>query len=68
MKITDDQLAKIRIWARNPKVVACPRPVGLPPFPPRKFSSYEAFNAWKASYRREIARQGGAMWTTSSGD
>jgi hypothetical protein len=66
MKTTDDQLAKIRIWARNPKVVACPRPVGLPPFRRQTFSSYEAFNAWKASYRREIARQGGVTWTPPS--
>lgn len=68
MKFTDDEQAKIRLWARSPAVVACPKPVGLPAFKSRKFSSYEEFNAWKASYRREIARQGGVTWISSSDD
>jgi hypothetical protein len=59
----DDYDAKFRIWARDPKVVACPKPVNLPRFKARRFNSYEEFNAWKEDLMEQVARQGGIQWT-----
>lgn len=59
----DDYDAKFRIWARNPKVVACPKPSNLPEFKARRFDSYEEFNAWKDELLEQIAAQGGLKWT-----
>lgn len=58
-----DYDAKFKIWARNPIVVACPRPSNLPAFKAQRFDSYEAFNAWKAGLLDQIAKQGGVKWT-----
>jgi hypothetical protein len=63
MKLTDDYLAKYRIWACNPTVWPLPRAVGLPHFGHRKFASYEEMNAWKREYLLEIATTGGVQWT-----
>lgn len=62
MAYRDDYDAKFKIWARNPKVVACPKPANLPRFKAQRFDSYEAFNAWKDDLLDQIAKQGGIKW------
>ena len=64
MKITDNYQGKLELWARAGKVVRLPRIANLPRFGHRRFDSYEELNAWKQSVRDELARQGGAKWTT----
>ena len=59
----DDYDAKFKIWAENPKVVACPKPKNLPVFKARRFDSYDEFNAWKSALIDSIAAQGGIEWT-----
>ena len=55
-KIADDDYeAKIRFWARNPKVVPLPPGPKIPHFPPQKFNSHAEMNAWKAELFRKIA-------------
>ncbi len=63
IKATDDYNAKYRLWARNPKVCALPRPVGLLRFGHKSFNSYEELNSWKREYLRQIAAAGGVTWT-----
>jgi hypothetical protein len=63
MKLTDQPDAKIKIWARERRVVALPRIANLPQFGHKKFDSYEAFNAWKRALLLELARRGGAKWS-----
>lgn len=58
----DDPDAKFKIWAQNPKVVACPKPANMPRFKARRFNSYEEFNAWKDQLLEQIAGQGGIQW------
>lgn len=58
--------AKLWMWAEDPRVVALPRVVGLPDFPPQRFSSYTEMNAWKSRYLDRIARAGGVQWMKSS--
>ncbi|MEN8254087.1 MAG: hypothetical protein ABFR33_01325 [Verrucomicrobiota bacterium] len=62
MAYRDDYNAKFKIWARNPKVVSCPKPANLPKFKAQRFDSYEAFNAWKDELFDQIAKQGGVKW------
>jgi len=68
MKVSDDYKAKYRLWARNPKVCALPKAVGLPYFGHKKFTSYEEMNNWKREYLLRIAAAGGVKWTKQSGD
>lgn len=63
MVFYDDYNAKFKIWAENPKVVACPRPANLPEIEARRFDSYEEFNEWKAELLDRIASSGGLKWT-----
>lgn len=62
MAYRDDYDAKFKIWANNPKVVACPKPVNLPKFKAQRFNSYAEFNAWKDDLLDQIATQGGIKW------
>ena len=62
MGYRDDYNAKFKIWARNPKVVACPKPTNLPHFKAQRFDSYEAFNTWKDELLVQMAKQGGIKW------
>lgn len=57
---------KLRIWARTPRVVPMPQITNLPRFGKKSFRSYEEMNAWKESLFRELARKGGAQWTSTS--
>ena len=63
MKRTDDYKAKLKMWAAEGRVVACPKAVGLPRFGSRRFSSGAEMNAWKKEFLAEIARNGGVQWT-----
>jgi hypothetical protein len=63
VKITDEPDAKIKLWARNPRVVRTPRIANLPRFGVRRFNSYADFNKWKQDLLLELVRQGGAKWT-----
>ena len=63
MKVTDDYEAKYGLWAREAKVYALPKAIGIPRFKSRKFSSYEEFNAWKRDIFDQIASTGGVRWT-----
>jgi len=59
----DDYNAKIRFWARNPRVASLPKmtlPIRLGA---NRFPSYEAYNAWKRDVLRRIARAGGVKWS-----
>ncbi len=58
----DDYDAKFKIWAENPKVVACPKPENLPEIKARRFDSYEEYNTWKSELILQIARRGGIKW------
>ncbi len=55
MKISDDYHAKVRLWARQPTVVALPPGPALPELRARKFRTHEEMNQWKQSLLREIA-------------
>ena len=56
MKITDDYRAKLRLWARLPRVVSLPPMPPLPKFTARKFRNHEEMNQWKQSLMREVAQ------------
>ena len=60
MKITDDYQAKIRLWARHPKVVPLPPGPPIPKFPPQKFRTHEEMNRWKRALLKQIAAQAAA--------
>jgi len=66
MKQIDSLQAKLRMWAENPRVVAMPRITNLPKFSKKSFRSYEEMNEWKRSLLLELAKAGGAKWTTTS--
>jgi hypothetical protein len=51
----DDYEAKIRFWARNPRIVPLPSGPKIPHFPPQKFNSYAEMNAWKEKLIRQMA-------------
>ena len=57
MKVSDDYLAKIRIWARNPQVVTLPRGPAIPKFSSQRFSSHEEMNRWKEKLLQQMARK-----------
>ena len=63
MKITDNYSGKFELWAKAGKVCRLPRIANLPAFGHRRFNTYEELNAWKQSFREELARKGGAQWT-----
>ncbi len=63
MKVTDDYLAKYRLWASNPQVVAIPHAPRLPNFKSRKFATYQEMNQWKEAVLKELAREAAAKWT-----
>jgi hypothetical protein len=46
-KITDDYLAKVRLWAANPRVIPLPPGPKIPHFPPQRFRSHAEMNEWK---------------------
>jgi hypothetical protein len=56
MKISDDYLAKIRMWARNPQVIPLPPGPPIPKFPPQRFRTHEEMNRWKEELLRQMAR------------
>ena len=64
MKVSDNYQAKYRLWAEQPEVRPLPKPVGIPRFHSRKFSSYEEMNAWKRELLKQIAAGGGCQWTS----
>ena len=64
MKYTDDYEAKLKIWAREQRVVPLPAFTGVPRFGAKKFSSYAEFNAWKRELLLQIAANGGLRWKT----
>ena len=68
MKQSDSFQAKLRFWAENPCVVAMPRITNLPKFSKKSFRSYAEMNEWKRSLLLELAKAGGAQWTTASND
>ncbi len=59
----DPAQEKLCLWAAHPRVVRLPRIANLPRVAPQRFDSYEAFNAWKAEFQRELIRKGGVRWT-----
>ena len=63
VKFTDQPEAKLKIWARERRVVRIPRIANLPRFGSRKFDSYAEFNSWKEQLLLELVRNGGARWT-----
>ncbi len=63
MKITDDYLAKYRLWASNPRVVSFTRAPRLPKFKSRKFASHQEMNHWKETILQVLAREAAARWT-----
>lgn len=63
VKLTDQPDAKIRLWARERRVVRTPRIANVPAFGHRRFSSYAEFNAWKQDLLLNVVRRGGAQWT-----
>jgi len=65
MKITDDYKAKLRLWARNPRVSGAGSIPDLPRFACIRFSSYREMNEWKKEYIRSLARSGGCQWKKS---
>jgi hypothetical protein len=56
VKISDDYHAKLRLWCRQPVVVAPPPGPSLPKFKARKFRTHAEMNRWKQELLREIAR------------
>ena len=52
----EPELAKHRLWAANPRVVAAPAAPRLPDFKSRRFSSHAEMNAWKKSVRVQLAQ------------
>jgi hypothetical protein len=63
VKRCDDYLAKMDLWAQDPKVCATPGVAGVPRFGSKRFRSYEEMNAWKRELLLEIASRGGVTWT-----
>lgn len=63
MKVTDDYLAKYRLWARNPRVVSIPRAPRLPNFKSQKFTTHQEMNRWKEAVLQDLAREAAAKWT-----
>jgi hypothetical protein len=57
MKISDDYLAKVRCWARNPQVIPLPPGPPLPKFPSQRFRNHQEMNRWKAALLRRMARE-----------
>ena len=57
---------KLRIWAKNPQVVSMPQIANLPHFGKKSFRTYSEMNEWKKTLLRELARRGGAKWTSAS--
>ena len=55
MKVTDDYTAKYRLWAANPVVAPAGKPVKLPGFKSRRFTSHKELNAWKLSVLHRLA-------------
>ncbi len=55
MKVSDDYNAKYRLWAANPTVAPAGKPVRLPGFKSRRFSSHSELNAWKSSALLQLA-------------
>ena len=53
----DDYVAKIRFWARHPKIVPPPPGPKVPYFPPQKFNSHAEMNVWKEELLRKMAAQ-----------
>ena len=49
-------LAKLRLWAVKPTVVAVPAGKPLPGFKSRKFASHAELNACKAARLRQLAQ------------
>jgi len=64
MKISDDYRAKLEFWAKNPKVHPALRITDLPHFGHRRFNSYEEMNEWKKGILDQLAKEGGAKWST----
>ena len=56
VKISDDYHAKVRLWSRQPRVVALPPGPSLPKFAPQKFRTHEEMNQWKQALLRQVAR------------
>ena len=65
MKITDDYRAKLRLWARHPRVSSAGSVPDLPYFGCVRFNSYHDMNEWKKEYIRALARRGGYKWKKS---
>jgi len=59
VKVTGDYKAKVRLWAMNPQVVALSASPPLPKFPPQKFHTHLAMNAWKKELILQMARAAG---------
>lgn len=60
MKITDDYLAKYRLWAGDPRVVSIPPAPRVPNFKSRKFSTHQEMNRWKETVLQDLAREAAA--------
>jgi len=56
VKISDDYRAKVKLWARQPRVEPLPPGPRLPKFNARKFRTHEEMNRWKQSLLREMAK------------
>jgi hypothetical protein len=56
VKTSDDYHAKVRLWARQPTVVAPPPGPPVPKFAAQRFRSHEEMNRWKQALLRELAR------------
>jgi hypothetical protein len=56
MKAVDDYKAKVKLWARQPRVAPLPPPTPLLKFTAQKFRTHAEMNRWKESLLREIAR------------
>ena len=65
MKISDDDDAKLKLWAREGRVCPMPKAVGLPRFGVKRFRSYDEMNAWKREYLDEMAAKVGVRWKKS---
>ena len=64
-KSVDDYKAKIKMYARNPRVVHFGIKPELPRFGCVRFSSYNEMNAWKKEFLRSLACRGGCTWEKS---
>ena len=61
-KIVDDYDAKLKFWARNPKVYPALKLRHIPGFTSRKFNSYEELAAWKKSVLDGFVARGESPW------